>query len=153
MLTRCLKSGALALVFLAAFLAVPAHANTCAPAANQGTAPNDYRDYCWLDFSGYSDALAQGGGQPFSFSLPDGSLLTLTLRVSTNKTSPALTAHAVPSWMGSAIGHSAFSGIPGNPVLYEIVTGSTVHVVISNIAVVPPAGSGSTASYAIIAAD
>src|SRR5271154_3083361 len=113
MFPRSVKWVAWALALLVGFLAVPAQANTCAPATTGGTAPNDYRDYCWLDFSGYSDALAQGGGQPLSFSLPDGSLLTLTLRVSTNKTSPALTAHAVPSWMGSAIGHSAFSGIPG----------------------------------------
>jgi uncharacterized repeat protein (TIGR01451 family) len=142
--------------FLAILLCLPAvaaRANTCAPAATQGTAPADYQDYCWLDFSGYSDAQAQGGGQPFTFNLPDGSLLTLTLQVSTNKTSPALTAHSVPSWSGSAIGHSAFIGVPGNPVLYETVSGSTVQVLLSNITVVPPAGGGSTASYAIIAAD
>src|SRR5277367_1223255 len=141
------------LVFLVCLHAVPAHANTCAPAATQGTAPADFQAYCWLDFSGYSDAQAQAGGQPFSFNLPDGSLLTLTLQVSTNKTNPALTAHSVPSWSGSAIGHSAFIGVPGNPVLYEGVNGSTVQVVLSNIAVAPPAGGGSTASYAIIAAD
>jgi uncharacterized repeat protein (TIGR01451 family) len=142
---------------LAGFLAilslhvVSARANTCAPAAVQGTAPADYQDYCWLDFSGYSDAQAQSGGQPFSFNLPDGSLLTLTLQVSTNKTNPALTAHSVPSWSGSAIGHSAFLGVPGNPVLYETVNGSTVKVLLTNIAVVPPGGGA--ASYAIIAAD
>jgi uncharacterized repeat protein (TIGR01451 family) len=145
---------------LAGFLAillclhvVTARANTCAPAAVQGTAPADYQDYCWLDFSGYSDAQAENGGQPYSFTLPDGSLLTLTLKVSTNKTKPALTAHSVPSWSGSAIGHSAFIGVPGNPVLYETVNGSTVQVLLTNIAVVPPAGGGSMASYAIIAAD
>src|SRR5579862_4319070 len=102
-----------------------AHANTCAPAAVKGTAPNDFQSYCWLDFTGYNDALAQGGGQPFSFNLPDGSTLSLTLTVSTNKTSPALTVIAVPSWSGSAIGHSGFNNIPGNPVLYESVNGST----------------------------
>jgi len=130
-----------------------AHANTCAPAAVKGTAPNDYQSYCWLDFSGYNDALAQGGGQLFNFNLPDGSTLSLTLTVSTNKTSPALTAIAVPSWSGSAIGHSGFNNIPGNPVLYEIVSGSTVNAVLSNIIVTPPPGSGSSVSYAIVAAD
>jgi uncharacterized repeat protein (TIGR01451 family) len=153
MFTRCVKSAAWALACLVGFHAAPALANTCAPASTKGTAPADFQDYCWLDFSGYSDALAQAGGQPFSFTLPDGSVLTLTLQVSTNGTNPALAVHSVPSWSGSAIGHSAFVGIPGNPVLYETANGSTVQLALSNIAVAPPAGGGSTASYAIIAAD
>jgi uncharacterized repeat protein (TIGR01451 family) len=131
----------------------PAAANTCAPATIRGTAPADYQNYCWLDFSGYSDAQAQAGGQAFTFSLPDGSTLSLTLQVSTNKGNPALNAHAVPSWSGSAFGHSAFSGIAGNPVLYESQSGSTVQVALNNITVTPPAGSGASVSYAIIAAD
>src|SRR5882672_6909752 len=131
---RCVKFFAWALALVAGLQAMPAQANTCAPAAVQGSAPNDFQDYCWLDFSGYSDALAEAGGQPFSFTLPDGSILTLTVQVSTNKTNPALAVHGVPSWTGSAIGHSAFLGIPGNPVLYET-------------------GSGSTVSYALVAAD
>jgi uncharacterized repeat protein (TIGR01451 family) len=141
------------LLILTAAYASPARASTCSPASTQGTAPNDYQDYCWLDFSGYSDALAQGGGQPFIFALPDGSTLTFTLTVSTNKGNPALQAHVVPSWTGSAIGHSGFSGIPGSPVLYEPQNGSTVQVALNNIVVTPPAGSGTAASYAIIAAD
>jgi len=130
-----------------------ARANTCAPAATQGAAPADYQDYCWLDFSGYSDALAQGAGQPYTFALPDGSRLTFTLTVSTNQADPALAVVAVPSWSGAAIGHSAFLGVPGNPVLYEVQNGSTVNVSLNNIVVTPPAGSGVGASYAIIAAD
>ena len=133
--------------------AFSAHANTCAPAAIKGTAPSDYQSYCWLDFTGYSDAAAQGGGQVFNFALPDGSAMSLTLTVTTNKTNPALTAIAVPSWSGSAIGHSGFSGIPGKPVLYEVISGSTVQVVLSGIVVTPPAGSGASVTYAMIAAD
>jgi uncharacterized repeat protein (TIGR01451 family) len=140
-------------LLLAAAHASPARASTCAPAATQGTAPSDYQDYCWLDFSGYSDPVAQAAGQPFTFALPDGSTLSFTLTVSTNKASPALAAVAVPSWSGAAIGHSAFDGIPGKPVLYEPQNGSTVQLALNNIVVTPPAGSGATASYAIIAAD
>jgi large repetitive protein len=154
MLTSLIKRLALGLIFLAAIQAAPALANTCAPATGKGTAPNDYQDYCWLDFTGYSDATAQAaGGQPFTFALPDGSTLSLTLQVTTNKTNPALVAHVVPSWTGSAIGNRAFTGIPGAPVMYETVSGSTVHLVLSNISVVPPSGGGATASYAMIAAD
>ena len=140
-------------VILVGVLAHAAHANTCAPAAIKGTAPNDYQSYCWLDFTGYIDAVAQGGGQAYSFALPDGSNLSLTVQVSTNKTNPAIAVHAVPSWTGSAIGHSGFDNIPGNPVLYEVATGSTVQAVLTNIIVTPPPGSGASASYAIIAAD
>ncbi len=134
-------------------LARPAQANTCAPATSQGAAPSDYQNYCWLDFSGYSDAQAQAGGQPFNFTLPDGSMLSLTLNVTTNGLSPALNAHVVPSWTGAAIGHTGFNGIPGNPVLYEPQNGSTVNVVLNNITITPPPGSGAIATYAIIAAD
>ena len=148
-----LKWQQLSALILLGGCAFGARANTCAPAAVRGTAPSDYQSYCWLDFSGYSDALAQGAGQPFSFTLPDGSSLTLTLTVSTNKTSPALAAHAVPSWTGSAIGHSGFNNIPGEPVLYETASGSTVHIALTNIVVTPPPGSGATVSYAIIGAD
>jgi uncharacterized repeat protein (TIGR01451 family) len=138
-------------VLLAA--ALGARANTCAPAAIKGTAPSDYQSYCWLDFTGYSDALAQGAGQLFNYSLPDGSTLSLTLQVSTNKASPALAAHGVPSWTGSAIGHSGFDNSPGAPVLYEVASGSTVNITLSSISVIPPPGSGLSVSYAIIAAD
>jgi uncharacterized repeat protein (TIGR01451 family) len=138
---------------LFAALAGAVEANTCAPAASGGAAPADYQNYCWLDFSGYSDAQAQAGGQPFTFTLPDGSILRLTLQVSTNLGSPALNAHGVPSWSGSAIGHTGFIGIPGNPVLYESQTGSTVQLVLNDISVTPPPGSGVTDTYAIVAAD
>ncbi|MGO9038247.1 MAG: CshA/CshB family fibrillar adhesin-related protein, partial [Steroidobacteraceae bacterium] len=134
-------------------MALPAQASTCAPAATKGTAPSDYQTFCWLDFTGYNDALAQGGGQPFSFTLPDGSTLSMTLQVTTNAGNPALNAHAVPSWSGSAIGNSGFIGVPGNPVLYESQNGSTVTVVLNNINVTPPLGSGVIDTYAIVAAD
>ncbi|MGC1387242.1 MAG: SdrD B-like domain-containing protein [Steroidobacteraceae bacterium] len=150
---RALVRGLGLLVVLNLAMALPAQASTCAPAATKGTAPSDYQTFCWLDFTGYNDALAQGGGQPFTFTLPDGSTLSLTLQVTTNEGNPALNAHAVPSWSGSAIGNSGFIGVPGNPVLYESQNGSTVTVVLNNISVAPPLGSGVTDTYAIVAAD
>jgi uncharacterized repeat protein (TIGR01451 family) len=144
-----------ALCLLGGTLAGRAEASTCSPAAAQGpSGPSDFRDYCWLDFSGYVDATAQSaGGQSFVFTMPDGSTLAMTLTVSTNKANPALVVAAVPTWTGAAIGHTGFNNIPGNPVLYEKQSGSTVHVTLSNITVTPPAGAGATSSYAIIAAD
>src|SRR5271156_2975423 len=49
-------------VLLFGALARPAQASNCYAAATQGTAPANYLGYCWLDFTGYSDAQAQAGG-------------------------------------------------------------------------------------------
>ena len=149
---------AAALFGLFAALGLPglAWANTCAPAATQGTAPNDYKDYCWLDFSGYNDATAlSGSGQNFSFTLPDLSTLSMTLKTSivTSKGSPELITKAVPSWTGSAFGNTAFMGIPGQTILYSGANGSTVRVTMSNITVKAPAGGTGIAKYAIIVGD
>ncbi|CAN5423529.1 hypothetical protein BH10PSE16_BH10PSE16_26660 [soil metagenome] len=131
-------------------------ANTCAPAVTQGTAPADYKDYCWLDFSGYNDTTALApGGQSFNFTLPDLSTLSMTLNttavVSTG--SPQLLTKAVPSWTGSAFGNTAFLNIPGQTILYSGANGSTVKVTMSNITVSPPAGGTGIAKYAIIVGD
>jgi uncharacterized repeat protein (TIGR01451 family) len=143
----------LAWLLLGLAAAGSAAASTCAPATTQGDAPSDFQDYCWLDFTGYNDTLAQGAGQPFTYSLPDGSTLSFTLNVTTNKASPAITPTASPSWSGSAIGHTGFIGIPGLPVLYEAQTGSTVTATLSNIVVTPPPGSGATVTYDLVGAD
>ncbi|MBS0213043.1 MAG: DUF11 domain-containing protein [Proteobacteria bacterium] len=145
----------LALLALLVLPAPHAQAAACAPATTQGTAPNDYRTYCWLDFSGYSDTAARSGsGQNFSYSLPDGSVMTFNLQVTSFSGSNAQTAlHpvAVPSWSGAAIGNAGFNGIPGTPVLYEATSGTTVALTISSINITPP--TGGTTNYAFIAAD
>lgn len=131
----------------------PAAANQCYAATGQGTAPAGYQSYCWLDFTGYSDAAAQtAAGQTFSFTLADGSSLTLALHVSTTGASPALTSVAVPSWSGAAFGNVAFLGISGKPVLYQAKSGSKVNVTLSHIALTPPAGTA-PGSYGLVAAD
>lgn len=142
---------ALLVLCLASWLhAAPAIANTCGPATTQGTAPSDFQHYCWLDFSGYSNSTAKGG-QAFSFTLPDGSTLSLTL--TTSGTANALTAASSPSWSGAAFGNSAFLGIPGKPVLYQQVSGATNTVTLSNIKITPPGGGSGQVSYSIVAAD
>ena len=144
----------LGLCLLGAFASDAARANSCYAATSQGTAPSDYKDYCWLDFTGYSDATAQSAaGQTFSYNLPDGSTLSLVLKVTTSGASPALASVSAPSWSGAAIGNVGFIGISGAPVLYEAQTGSTVNLSLSNITISPPAGSTATATYAIVAAD
>ena len=129
-------------------LVANSRADTCAPAASAGSAPADWRSYCWLNLSNYNDATARSaGGQAFSFTLADGASLQFTL-----KSTGGMIAIASPSWTGSAVGNSAFIGIPGLPVLYTSAAG-TVTVTLSNVQVTPPSGLGTNSSYAIVVAD
>ena len=142
--------GLLASVLLSGF-AAPVHAASCAPAASAGTAPADWGTYCWLDFSTYSDALARGGGQPFTFTLPDGSTLSFVATVTAASTS-TLKAVAAPSWTGAAVGNTAFLGIPGKPILYTANAGN-VTITFSSITLTPPPGITGGSTYSFVAAD
>ncbi len=130
----------------------PALANTCSPATAQGTAPPEWQTYCWLDFTGYNDATAKSAaGQPFSFTLTDGSILTLTVRAS-SPNATAFAAVTAPSWTGAAVGNSAFIGIPGRPIIYTAASGSST-VTISSISITAPAGAGAATAYMFVGAD
>lgn len=151
-LRRALSGLALLAFTLAGLGATPALAATCAPATSAGTAPADWATYCWLDFSTYSDALARGAGQPFTFNLPDGATLSFLARVSS--TAPtALRPVPAPAWVGAAVGNTAFLGIPGKPILYTATNHSTVTVTFSAITLTPPAGVTGGATYSFVAAD
>jgi hypothetical protein len=126
-----------------------AQAQNCGQAATQGTAPASWQTYCWLNMGNYNDATARSAaGQNLSFTLPDGSTLTFNARVT--GTNPAYNAVTAPSWSGSAVGNSAFVGIPGRPVLYTAQAGTST-IAITNIAVTPPAGGGVTVFSFVVA--
>ncbi len=133
-----------------AFGAGRAEAANCFGATSQGaTGPANWQSYCWLDFSGYNDVAARStGGQAMSYTLPDGTLMTFTLRIS----GAAIRGAASPSWAGSAVGNTAFLGIAGAPILYQSAAGTTV-ATISNITLTPPAGASQITSYMFVAAD
>ena len=140
------------LMLVAAVSAIPARANTCSPATTQGTAPPEWQTYCWLDFTGYNDVTAKSAaGQPFSFTLTDGSTLTLTVKA-TSPNVTAFVASAAPSWTGAAVGNSAFIGIPGRPIIYTAAAGTST-VTISNVSISAPAGAGAATAYMFVAAD
>jgi uncharacterized repeat protein (TIGR01451 family) len=127
-----------------------AQAQNCAPAGSQGTAPASWQTYCWLNLANYNDATARSAsGQNLSFTLPDGSILSFNARVT--GTNPAYVAEDAPSWVGAAVGNSAFLGIPGRPVLYSAQAGTST-IAITNISVTPPAGGGVTV-YNFVVAD
>jgi len=128
-----------------------AQAQSCAPAATQGTAPASWQTYCWLNLANYNDATARtAAGQNLSFTLPDGSLLTFNARVTGTTATTAYNAVAAPSWTGAAVGNSAFIGISGRPVLYTAAAGTRT-ITLSNITVTPPAGGGVTVFSFVVA--
>jgi uncharacterized repeat protein (TIGR01451 family) len=142
------------LAALALFVCASAsHANICRPATSGGAAASDWPSFCWMDFTGYNDTTAlSAAGQNFSFTLNDGSTLSLNLRAVRTGGGVALNAVAAPSWSGAAFGNSAFIGIGGTPVLYTNAAG-TVTVTLRNITITPPSGVTATTGWAIVAAD
>ncbi|MEI6641245.1 MAG: hypothetical protein WCL10_04360 [Novosphingobium sp.] len=127
-----------------------AEAASCFYATSQGsTGPANWQSYCWLDFTGYNDTAARSGaGQAMSYTLPDGTVMTFTLKIS----GAAITGAATPSWTGAAIGNTAFLGVGGRPVLYQTAAGTTT-ASITNIVLTPPAGVSQITSYMFVAAD
>ncbi|WP_430446896.1 hypothetical protein [Sphingorhabdus contaminans] len=139
-------------VILMGFGSTSAQAQSCAPATTQGTAPQGWETYCWLDFSTYNDATARSAaGQNFSFNLNDGSTLSFNLKV-TPTTATAFSAIAAPSWTGAAVGNTAFLGIPGRPVLYTASAGNK-SITFSGITITPPPGAPAVTAYSFVAAD
>lgn len=139
-------------VLLMGFGSTSAQAQSCAPATTQGTAPQGWETYCWLDFSTYNDATARSAaGQNFSFNLNDGSTLSFNLKV-TPTTATAFSAIAAPSWTGAAVGNTAFLGIPGRPVLYTASAGNK-SITFSGIIITPPPGAPAVTAYSFVAAD
>lgn len=92
------------------------------------------KNLLWLDLTGYDDATAgSGGGQNFSFSLPDGSTLRFTLkRTYAASASGNLAAVAAPTYAGAVVGSTvsgaAYGGIPGKPFLYGARGGYTLEL-------------------------
>ena len=157
-MTHLLRSIFLAMLFAVMAVLAPsvALAASCGPATTGGTAPADYKAYCWLDFSGYSDATAQlAGGQNFTFPLPDGSTISMNLQttLTAGSGSLAMVAKKAPSYSGAAFGNTAFLGIPGQPILYTAINGSTVNLSFTNITVTAPSGGSVPSSYSIIFGD
>ena len=137
-------------IIMMTFGAGRAEAASCFYATSQGsTGPTNWNSYCWLDFSGYNDTAARSGaGQAMSYTLPDGTVMTFTLKIS----GAAIGGATSPSWSGAAIGNTAFLGIGGRPILYQTAAGTTT-AAISNIVLTPPAGVSQITSYMFVAAD
>lgn len=141
-----------AAILLCGIVAKPAHAQSCAPATTQGTAPAGWETYCWLNFDTYNDATARSAaGQNFAIPLSDGSTLNFNLKVTPTNTT-AFRSTAAPSWSGAAVGNTAFLGIPGRPILYTNSAGPK-SIVFSAISITPAPGAPAVSTYSFVAAD
>jgi uncharacterized repeat protein (TIGR01451 family) len=105
-------------------IAPPARAQSvCVPPSGYGsyaTNGNNRNSTWWLNWECYSDVAAStGSGQPFSFTLPDGSKLTTNVqRTGAN----SVAAQAAPAWTGIAtgsIGKGQYDGTIGKTTLYS----------------------------------
>ena len=102
--------------------------------------------------SSYNNALVMGPGQAFSITLSDGSIFSFTLRGTRTPATNGLRAMAPPSWTGSAVGNTAFLGIPNQPILYTLA-GGTVDLTMSAITITPPPGGTSSGLFKVVIAD
>ena len=100
----------------------------------------------------YNNALVMGAGQTFAITLSDGSVFNFTLTGTSAPTTTGLTAIAPPSWTGSAVGNTAFLGIPNKPILYT-TAGGTVNLTMSAISITPPPGGTSSGLFKVVVAD
>jgi uncharacterized repeat protein (TIGR01451 family) len=153
--TRLVKSlfwAMAAAILLCGIAAKPAHAQSCAAATTQGTAPAGWETYCWLNFDTYNDATARSAaGQNFAIPLSDGSTLNFNLKVTPTNTT-AFRSTAAPSWSGAAVGNTAFLGIPGRPILYTNSAGPK-SITFSAISITPAPGAPAVSTYSFVAAD
>jgi trimeric autotransporter adhesin len=139
------------LVFLALgglAIAAPAQAQSlCVPSAANG-----YGSYAasginrnstwWLNWECYDDSVAStAAGQAFSFTLPDGSVMTTTVQ---RTGAQGVVATATPSWGGAAIGNGQYNGTTGKPILYSVNAATSAlswQISLSNIVVTDKLGN------------
>ncbi len=145
---------ALLLTGAMALLSAPAFANI-AVRANPASGINAAQIY-WMDWTGLAAPLTTGAGsQNYSFTLVDGSTLTLTLTRGGASTS-LFTAAQVPTFGGAAIGNAGYTGFgTANVALYPdpaVTIGSNVSFQLSNIVLINPAGNA-VSKFEVVIAD
>jgi uncharacterized repeat protein (TIGR01451 family) len=161
LLVRFLTRGGLKLRLLAAALTVLAGcgAGAVATATSATAAPSgcSFADpgsgtyaqtLCWIDMSGYDAAQAtSAAGQQMTVDLLNGYTLSFTLNVSGSAVAPA----ALPTWSGSFLGRGGYTGVTGDPSLYQKTNGNTTATE-TGITLTDPGGHAVT-DYSLVGAD
>ena len=151
---RLLCCRALLVTGAMALMVAPAAANI-AVRANPASGANAAQIY-WMDWTGLAAPLTTGpGSQNYSFTLVDGSTLTLTLTRGGASTA-LFTAAQVPTFGGAAIGNDGYTGFgAANVALYPdaaVMIGSNVSFQLSNIVLTNPAGNP-VSKFEVVIAD
>jgi uncharacterized repeat protein (TIGR01451 family) len=103
---------------------------------------------CWLDMSGYDAAVATSpGGQLMTVDLLSGYKLTFTLSVTGSTVQPA----ALPTYSAAFLGQGGYTGLTGDPALYQTESGTTTATE-TNITLTDPHGNVVT-DYSLVGAD
>ncbi len=139
-------------------IAAPAQAQSlCVPSAANGygsyaTTGINKNSTWWLNWECYNDSVANtAAGQPFGFTLPDGSIMTTTVK---RTGAQGVFATATPSWSGAAIGNGQYNGTTGQPILYSSDYASSAlswQISLSNIVVRDKLGNAR--NFSVWAAD
>ncbi len=136
---------------------MPFTAGTCTNSAGDGayaTTGIRKNSIWWLNFECYDDTTAAtASGQPFSFTLPDGSTMTLTVNKTGSGTSGIKTV-TPPTWGGAAFGNGYYNGIPGKSAFYATTTPTGPYMwqeTLTNITVTDKAGN--LRNYGFVVAD
>jgi uncharacterized repeat protein (TIGR01451 family) len=148
-----LLAGIAALGTASASAMTVAHASSSSSACNDsaaGSAGLDANQLCWLDFAGLDPATAAGsGGQQLSVALPDGGTLSFTV---TEDAQANLAPTSEPSnpavWMGSA----GYTGIAGEPRIYQQSLNERNTVTLSDISATTSTGAADS-DFSLVAAD
>ncbi|MGN6723095.1 MAG: CshA/CshB family fibrillar adhesin-related protein, partial [Marmoricola sp.] len=136
-----------------------ASAATTSSTCGYGTGGQHASTICWLDLSGYSDAIARTpAGQDMTITLPGGGY-TMTFNIKTT-VMPGLAdavvgPRATPIETRFAFGEDAYTHIPGMPALYSGPHNPGqvgLDISVSDIVVRDASGAALT-SYSFVAAD
>ncbi len=103
---------------------------------------------CWIDMSGYDATQAtSSAGQAMTVDLLSGYTLSFTLNVTGSAVKPA----TLPTYSAAFLGRNGYTGVAGDPALYQTASGTTTAVE-SNITLTDPGGHTVT-DYSLVGAD
>jgi uncharacterized repeat protein (TIGR01451 family) len=104
---------------------------------------------CWFDMSGYdATQAASAGGQQLTINLPAGYTIRFTLNVTGGAVAPSI----LPTWPGGFLGNRGYTGVPGDPALYQTTSGTTTTATMTNI-VMTDSGGHTVNGYSLVGAD
>ncbi|QDP96224.1 DUF11 domain-containing protein [Microlunatus elymi] len=105
---------------------------------------------CWFDLGGYNQAQA-ASGQDMSVSIPGG--YTMNFRLTSVDGGANLYATKFPTYPDAFLGNNGFySGVAGNPALYQRTNGRTSTITLNNFSLTNSAGQPVN-GYALVGAD